>query len=288
MKKNSYNRAMIAGLMTAIISLGALLWPTTGHSQSSSRRDRYRRDRETSSRSEPSKTDRRQASEQKAVVIKPVEPNAGAKSTVPTAQPKAAGEATVPRPDGIAAPMESLADEESGPLARYGIILQRNIFSRQRTPFRPRDRSEPQVVVAPNPETHFVLKGVVQEDSQFIAFIEDTQGGGVLRLRQGAKVARGAIKTLSLDALEYQLEDKTISVKLGCDLEGTRVPVTVTVTVDEVPIVSQTPAPASTGTPASTTAPQPKPGQPTPAPTGGDEADILKRLMEQRRQQLGQ
>jgi len=287
MKKNSYNRAVIASLMTVLIALGALLWPTTGHSQSSSRRDRFRRD--TSSRFESSRTDRgsRQASGQKAAATKPVEPNAGgAKAGVTAAQPKAANEAAAPRPDEIT--MESLTDEESGPLARYSIILQRNIFSRQRTPFRPRDRSaESQVVAVPNPETHFVLKGVVQENNQFIAFIEDTQGGGVLRLRQGDPVARGTIKTLSLDALEYQLEDKTISVRLGCDLEGTRAPVAVTVTVDEVPILSQTPAPAPTGAPASTATQQPKTVQQTPAPAG-NEADILKRLMEQRRQQLGQ
>ncbi len=287
--KNSYNRAVIVRLLVVTL-LGALLWPTTGHGQTSSRRDRFRRD--TSSRSDSSKTDRarQQASGQKAAATKSVEPNtAGKKPAVTAALAQGVNEAAAPRPDEVAPPVESLADVESGPLAKYSIILQRNIFSRQRSPFRPRDRNaEARAVAAPNPETHFVLKGVVQEDNQFIAFIEDTQGGGVLRLRQGDKVARGAIKTLSLDALEYQLEDKTISVRLGCDLEGTRAPVAMIVAVDEVPIVSPAPAPAPTATPASAAAQQPKTGQQMPAPTGGNEADILKRLMEQRRQQLGQ
>jgi hypothetical protein len=157
---------------------------------------------------------------------------------------------------------------------KYDIILNRNIFSRQRTPFRPRERNNETPVAAPNPETHFFLKGVVQENNEFIAFVEDTQGGGVQRLRQGDRVARGVIKTLGLDALEYQLEDKTISVQLGCDLEGTRGVVT----------VSKTPAPAAT---TATTGQQAQTQQPAPAPSG-DEAEILKRLMEQRKQQLGQ
>jgi len=172
---------------------------------------------------------------------------------------------------------ESLKGEGAGQWVRYELILQRNIFSRQRTPYRPRDKnSEAQAVVVRNPETHFFLKGVVQEDNVFIAFIEDTQSGGVLRLRQGDRVARGVIKTLSLDALEYQMEDKTISVSLGCDLEGTRGAVTLSA-VDSLN-AWQTAAPAGQ---------QVQTQQPTPAPSG-DEAEILKRLMEQRRQQLGQ
>jgi hypothetical protein len=213
-------------------------------------------------------------------VTKSVEPNAaGAKPGAAAAQPAAANEAAALRPDEVEPSLESAGDEGAGPWAGYNIIFQRNIFSRQRSPFRPREKNgQPQVVVAPNPETHFILKGIVQEDNQFIAFIEDTQGGGVLRLRQGDRVARGAIKTLSLDALEYQLEDKTISVRLGCDLEGTRG--VVTAPAGDLLGALQTPAPASTAAPAGQQAQ-------TPAPTG-NEAEILKRLMEQRRQQIGQ
>jgi hypothetical protein len=268
MKSNSYNRVRIIALLTVAMALVVALWPATGRSQTSGRRDRSRRD--TSARSSSSRTEQapRQAPAQKGQVTKPVEPNAaGAKP-----------DATTARPAEAKPPVESPRVQESGIGAKYDVILQRNIFSRQRSPFRPRDDRESQAAVAPNPETHFLLKGVVQENSQFIAFVEDTQGGGVLRLRQGDRVARGAIKTLSLDALEYQLEDKTVSVKLGCDLEGTRGVVAAPVTNTQS--TSQTPAPASTATPAGATAQ-------TPAPSG-DEAEILKRLMEQRKQQLGQ
>ena len=57
----------------------------------------------------------------------------------------------------------------------------------------------------PNPESYFLLKGVVQENNQFIAFVEDKQTGSVLRLRQGDRVARGTVKSLTLDGLEYEL-----------------------------------------------------------------------------------
>jgi len=206
-----------------------------------------------------------QASDQKAPVAKSVELNAAATPA-----------------DEVGPPVENIEDEGTGPWARYSIILQRNIFSRQRSPFRPRERNnEPQVVV-PNPETHFLLRGIAQEDNQFIAFIEDTQGGGVLRLRQGDRVARGTIKALNLDTLEYQLEDKTISIRLGCDLEGSRA--ATAFTDDDLFGVSPTLAPVPAATPAAQPA---RTQQQAPAPPG-NEAEILKRLMEQRRQQLGQ
>jgi hypothetical protein len=267
MKIRSYNRSMVLSLVTAVVLVVAL-WPATGRSQGTSQRDRSRRDMSSRSRSSSSEQARRQISAQKSQVTKPVEPNtAGAKP-----------DAGIARQSDTEPPMESPKVEGSDAWAPYNIILQRNIFSRNRTPFRPRDRSSEAPVVVPNPETHFLLNGVVQENNEFIAFIEDTQSGGVLRLRQGDRVARGAIKTLSLDALEYQLEDKTISIRLGCDLEGTR------------GFVAVSTASAPSASPATTTAPAGQPvqtQQPAPAPSG-DEAEIIKRLMEQRRQQLGQ
>ena len=272
MMTNSCNKATILSLMTTSIVLVAALWPATGSGQTSSRRERSRRD--ASSRSDSSRTEQvtRQTSEPKSEATKPAEPNAT------SAKPDAAGsQSAVASEPAVPAPAEG-----SGQWAKYELILQRNIFSRQRTPFRPRDKSSEAPVVIPNPETHFLLKGVVQENNEFIAFVEDTQGGGVLRLKQGDRVARGAIKSLSLDALEYQLEDKTINVNLGCDLEGTRgiVPVSMV----SVPALSQTSTPAATAA-ASGSQSQAQPQ--TPAASGG-EADIIKRLMEQRKQQLGQ
>jgi hypothetical protein len=233
-----------------------------------------------SSRSSSSRTEQasRQATEQKAPVTKQAEPNtAGTKPGAVAARPAGTSDAGA-HPAEAGPPPDAPQVGDLGLGVKYDIILTRNMFSRQRIPFRPRDKNVETQVVASNPETHFVLKGIAQENNQFIAFVEDTQGGGVQRLRSGDHVARGTVKTLSLDALEYQLEDKTISVKMGCDLEGTRVAAAAPVV--STPSASQTPTAAPAGQQATSP-------QQTPA-ASGDEAEILKRLMEQRKQQGGQ
>ena len=157
--------------------------------------------------------------------------------------------------------------------ARYQIITERNIFSRQRGPRRQpdEDRQRPPVIV-PNPESYFRLRGITQEDSVFVAFIEDTQTGTVLRLHEGQRVARGAVKSLTLDTIEYELEGRTTTVHMGQDLEGGQG----AVTTSELIEWSQTAAP--TATPTGTGAEQ----TPTEA-----EAEMIRQLMERRRQQGG-
>lgn len=156
--------------------------------------------------------------------------------------------------------------------ASFGIILQRNIFSRQRMPVRRRteESTARPATVTRNPEAYFVLRGVVQENDDLIAFIENSQTGMVLKLRRGDPVAQGTIRTLTLDGLEYQIEDKTPTVvRMGSDLEGGIGVLTTTQMLD----LASMPAPAASSPPAE---------------SGADTTDILKRLMEQRKQQLGQ
>jgi len=161
------------------------------------------------------------------------------------------------------------------PWAKYQVILNRNMFSRQRGALRePRGDAERREVAVPNPESYFRLKGIVQEDGTFIAFLEDTRSNSVLKLREGDTVARGTIKALTLDSIEYQLEDRIVTVRLGNDLEGGQGAVTMT----ELMEWSQT-----SSTPAGT----PPQAAPSESPTGA-EADVLKQLMERRKQQLGQ
>jgi len=160
------------------------------------------------------------------------------------------------------------------PWAKYELILERNMFSRQRGARRQQGDGGPrQEVAVPNPESYFRLKGIVQEDGRFIAFIEDTRSNSVLKLHAGDSVARGTIKTLTLDTIEYQLADQITTVQLGNDLEGGQGAVTMT----ELMQFSET----STGAPAAGS------GEPAATPTG-DAADILKQLMERRKAQLGQ
>ncbi len=154
--------------------------------------------------------------------------------------------------------------------AKYNIILDRNMFSRERVPSRPQGEVVERPKVVPNPESYLLLKGVVQENNQFIAFVEDKRTGTVLRLREGDTVARGMVKALTLDGLQYQFQDKTIPVSMGSDLEGG----SGAITAGDLASFSSMAAPAASSTGSS-------------APSA-DEAEILKRLMEQRQQQLGQ
>lgn len=169
---------------------------------------------------------------------------------------------------------DTTSPEPQNVWTKYQIILQRNIFSRQRSAIRQRQSSDrPRAVVVPNPESYFLLKGIVQEADKFIAFIEDNRSNSVLRLREGDSVARGIVKNFTLDAIEYQLEDRTINVPLGRDLEGGQG----TITINRMLELSATTS--ATGSQKSTSSEQ--------APSA-DEAEILKKLMEQRKQQLGQ
>jgi hypothetical protein len=150
------------------------------------------------------------------------------------------------------------------------------MFSRDRIPVRLIDDRPKPPRPMPNPESYFLLRGVTQEYGQFIAFVEDKKTGSVLRLREGDHIARGQVKSLTLDGLEYQMQDDKVTpvtVNLGHDLEGKYGAITAS------DLANFTPAAAPAGQGAS-------PGQ--SAPPAADEAEILKRLMEQRKQQLGQ
>ena len=268
MKTNSCSKATTFTLVAAAIALIVALWPATGRSQTSSRRDRSRRDtgqdsaKSRAARPDASKLEaaRPGTSQQTGRITGPVVPDAAAKPA----------ERRSSRPIERPPARRAVQDEQWD---KYGIILTRNMFSRQRIPARSAEAVVEPPKVMPNPESYFLLKGVAQENSQFIAFVEDKQSGSVLRLRQGDRVARGTIKSLNLDSLEYQLGDKTIAVNMGFDLEGGRG----AVTAGDLASFSQTATPAAQGPSADSSV----------APSA-DEAEILKRLMEQRKQQIGQ
>ena len=127
-------------------------------------------------------------------------------------------------------------------------------------------------MVRRNPESYLQLKGIVQEDGTFIAFIEDTQNNNVLMLREGDSVARGLVKNFTLDSIEYHLEDKSVNVMIGRDLEGGQG----VLSINQLMELSTTSSSVS------------DPNAATEEPVlSGDEAETLRKLMEQRKQQLG-
>jgi hypothetical protein len=114
---------------------------------------------------------------------------------------------------------------------------------------------------------------VVQQDGTFIAFVEDTQSNSTLRLVEGDSVAKGIVKNFTLDSIEYQLGEKTITVTVGRDLEGGvgTLPMSTLLEMSVTSSSASDPnAPVKESTPSE------------------DEMEILRKLMEQRKQQLGQ
>ncbi|MCL5282591.1 MAG: hypothetical protein M1376_22115 [Planctomycetes bacterium] len=284
MKSNFCNKTT-AWLLLAGLVVGS--WPTTGRSQESSRRDRYRRDFTDRIRSMRPGTDRPETGTQ-AGPTRPDSTRPGTATQPGPARPQSAPSGTTPAvppasKDGQAGRTTKQAEPTRAPApaarrprsergeqwAKYNIILDRNMFSRERVPSRPQDAVAERPKVVPNPESYLLLKGVVQENNQFLAFVEDKRTGTVLRLREGDSVARGTVKSLTLDGLQYQFQDKTISVSLGSDLEGG----SGALTASDLASFSSMAAPAASS-----------PGSSAPS---ADEAEILKRLMEQRQQQLG-
>ncbi len=127
-------------------------------------------------------------------------------------------------------------------------------------------------MTVPDPESYYRLRGIAQENGTFIAFIEDARSNETLKVRQGEAVARGTVESLDLDSISFRLEDRTISVAIGQDLLGGQGAVTMS------ELMEWTPTPS-----ASTSDPEAAPAAPT-----GDEAEILRQLLERRKRELGQ
>jgi len=63
--------------------------------------------------------------------------------------------------------------------------------------------------------TTFVLKGVSQRGRQFVAFVEQPNGGGVLEVGVDHALGRGRVRGISLRALDYEVDGKLNRVEVG-------------------------------------------------------------------------
>lgn len=110
---------------------------------------------------------------------------------------------------------------------RYGVLSERNIFLRERgkPPTRPSygsrngDGSSSQYNRPPL-EASFVLTGIVLEEGQYRAYVEDTSTGRVSRLAVGDSIARGHVLEIEIDAIAYDLNGQGTWITPGSDLRG--------------------------------------------------------------------
>jgi hypothetical protein len=111
---------------------------------------------------------------------------------------------------------------------QYAVISQRNIFLRQRAASSAGPRPGAgggsglgSATTAPSvPEASFVLRGVVFENGETRAYIEDLGHANMLRLGLGDAVARGTISQIDIDAVEYERDGEYLWVEVGCNLTG--------------------------------------------------------------------
>lgn len=164
--------------------------------------------------------------------------------------------------------------------SRYGIVVDDNIFLRQRG-VRPRPTPPLTTRPAPAPrsaEQSLMLTGIVFEDGTVRAYFENLSGGAPLRVEPGESVARGVVVDIAIDAVAYQGPDGIVRwVEIGQDLTGVR-----------ASVASSTPAPAGTSAGAGSTTTS---SDTAAAPAGSDDADpstlsVIERMRRNRQQLL--
>jgi hypothetical protein len=107
---------------------------------------------------------------------------------------------------------------------RYAVLSTRNIFLRERgRPVPSREAANSRSVEEAPPEQSWVLVGLVREDNQQRAYLEDTASSSVRKVSEGETVARGAIRRIRIDGIEYEHENTRVWVKIGQTLTGVQV-----------------------------------------------------------------
>ena len=153
---------------------------------------------------------------------------------------------------------------------KYAVLLQRSIFARGGAAARTGGPSTTQAVsTAPvlSPQQQVVLLGVLCPDEQFVAFAENRVTRQVLILHPGDEVAGGRVAAITLDSVAFVQGSKELVIRVGQNLAGETV----------APGVGAFAGTTSSGTTSSST-----------PPASPEQAAILERLRQQRRQQVGQ
>ena len=147
---------------------------------------------------------------------------------------------------------------------RYKVLMENNMFLRNRVRERPSERTVRTTVPVRVPERDFVLTGVVRRDSGCIAFVEDMRNGETLRMRSGDSIADGQIVEIGPDGLVYRKGDQSRDVKTG----------------DALGRASSLPAPVATSDNTEGSA------EVGASPASPSESAILERLRQRREKEL--
>jgi hypothetical protein len=106
---------------------------------------------------------------------------------------------------------------------QYSIITERNIFLRDRRSRETQQDWRSRTTAPRTPEQTYVLTGVVFEDDEFHAFMEDVTRRTIQKLTVGTPIARGRIAAIDIDAVAYESNGQVTWVNVGSNLTGTSV-----------------------------------------------------------------
>ncbi len=167
---------------------------------------------------------------------------------------------------------------------RYRILVDRNIFRRDRQSARPHGTATTQQRerYTYDSDSSIVLTGLARRDGEFVAFFEDRRTGAITRARVGQPVGKGKIEKITLDEVEYGREGTVRRIEIGRSLTGTT-PVT-----RLAPDSPTSGADGPTARPTESTAAT-GPGAPDTSPGStaeSDISDILERMRHRREQEL--
>lgn len=115
------------------------------------------------------------------------------------------------------APVTSAAGGRNASFDAYQLILNRNIFSRDRTSSRPARASRE---TSRTGEQGLMLTGVAEQGDISVAFFEDLQSGQIIRALEGQAIGEGEIVAISLDSVQYRSGDQNRQIVIGQNLTG--------------------------------------------------------------------
>ena len=157
----------------------------------------------------------------------------------------------------------------------YKVIYERNMFSKDRRPPREPQSTQRKKVQTTTVLSIYVLRGTSAEAGRAhkFAFVEEKISGDSNVARIGTKVLSGKIKDIQMDYVLFEEDGATRKVKVGEEFGET----SSTETRDVAESAGEDEA-------ADTTSPKEEQAEES---SSGEESDLLKKLMERRKRELG-
>ena len=167
-----------------------------------------------------------------------------------------------------------IAQEMTPKFDDFKVIYEKNIFSKTRKPINPDAKNrDVEKVLINRVISLYVLKGIAFSGNQGTAFIENEIGNVIYRLGSGDTVANGIIVEVKNSSILYSLNEQVREVKIGGELGR-----------------SESEEYESVGGQAgySVQSPTVPSGEAPEKPVSGDsQSEILRKMMERRKGQIG-